>query len=178
MNANQSPEAILNYRKDSRYDMCAHPLKTLNQCIQSTQVIDYKKPEYDGFKLIDRHCGNLTAKRRAYDQLPVPAVENQTLLIKNWTSMINNVLNQDKKFTLILLPEHESHQYIIKPSNAGQITRQILKQLIDHPNFRLIDLRQLFSGKESCRYFADPVHLTNEGIDEVNKAVINALSQH
>lgn len=172
-----SQDAILNYRKNSQYNLCAHPLKTIDQCINSTQVIDHKKPELDGFKLINRHCSNLTARHRSFNKLPVPRADNQEQMIKNWTSLIMSVLNQDKKFILVLLPEHESHNYIFKPSNAGQITKQILNQLIEHPGFKLIDLRRLFNGKENCKFFADPIHLSNLGIDEVNQAVIKALKQ-
>ncbi len=174
-NRKGSIDAILNFKKEVKDDLCAHPLKTIDDCIQSTRVIDHTVTELDGFSFIHRSCSTPIAKLRAAKNLPVPPVKNQAQLIKNWTTLIDHVLQQNKDFVLLLLPEHESHDYIYKPQNAGIITQQIIAAFDDHPNFKLIDLRDLFADKKSCQYFGDPTHFNNAGIDLVNQALLSAL---
>jgi len=172
LNQKDSFKKILSFRKRNHRNLCAHPLKTIQDCVASTKAVNFKKGKNRGFRVINETCSHPKTKQRAKTNHPILPKDNYQQLITNWVKLINHITEQDIQFTLVLLPEHESLKYIYKPNNASDITEQILAQVSHSPLFTLIDLRDLLDGMENCEYFSDPHHLNNNGISLVNEAVL------
>lgn len=167
---------LLGFKREMDLNLCAYPLKTLKDCINSTKVVNMKRRENAGFKLTNLACGTQQAIDRAVTNRPMYREPEPDMLIENWTGLIQSVLDQGKLFTLVLLPEHETHQYIIKPANASIIATKVQLNFKDSPNFKVIDLRNLFADQQQCRFFADPLHLNDSGIDRVTQALLQQMS--
>lgn len=165
------------FKKHKPYNLCAHPLETLKDCIESAKTVDYTQRENYGFEVLNSICSNNNSLYRAKNNLPVAPIKQYQALVNNWTHLIKSVIAQDKEFILIMLPEHQTRQYIIKASNAGLITKEILTNLANLPGFHLIDLRNLFDEKEQCMLFSDSSHFSNAGIKLITTALIQELEK-
>lgn len=164
------------FKKNVNANLCAHALKTLQDCVKSTNKIKSYSGKNRGFRVVNKICNNNTAIKRAQLNAPMPTERDYQKLVNNWVNLINYVLEKDKQFTLVLLPEHESFDYIINPANASEITANVLARVAESPNFNLIDLRDILEGKQNCEYFSDPNHLNNKGIKLVTQAVLKHIN--
>lgn len=172
LNSAEKLTEVLSYRKKNPRNLCAHPLKTIQECVDSVDAVNTRLLKNKGFRDVHRICGQANVKLRAQQNKPNITRENHQILVKNWVKLIKNVTQKGINFTLVLFPEHESLNYIYKPANGSEITNQILKEVSGLPHFSLLDLRQLLDDKENCEYFSDPHHLNNKGINLVTQAVI------
>jgi hypothetical protein len=163
------------YERADNTNLCGVPLSTLNQCVEFAK--QNKKPLIDknNFLIPQKACSKPAVIRRAKTNRQMAKAKNSQQLIKNWSGLLSSIINKDKKVILLLLPEHETHKYIIRPSNANVITENIIKIFSKDNRFQLIDLRHVFNEKENCAYFRDPLHLNKDGIKIITKELIKTL---
>ncbi|TDR23227.1 hypothetical protein C8D91_0087 [Marinicella litoralis] len=171
----QKPVNIFDYNNKLVGDLCAYSLDSPESCIQTAKQLMNKKPIPSGFKSPVRLCGAPNAKLRINSNRTTAPIKDKRRLINGWRSLIRGVLNKDKKLLFVLLPDHEMYNYLLKPKNAHQITKQIIAPFKSNPNFMLLDLREFIPQQEQCKYYNDPLHLNDKGGRLLTKKVIQKL---
>ncbi len=168
---------VLKFKRHRANDICALPLNDLAACVAAAEIVQKTPGGVEGFELPKRLCSKKSTHYRLNKSLPVAPTSEADRLTENWVKLFEHIISKDKAITLVLLPEHEMHDYMIKPSNAHEITEAILQQLKGNPSFKLIDLRGLFEEVADCEVFADPLHFNNQGIELITQALIDAFWQ-
>lgn len=173
-NDQMNSDGVWAFKKSFTFDVCQFPLSTLNDCVDTAKTVK-NIPQNRGFRLPKELCSSANVINRARVNLPMLDSPVSSELQKNWVALFEYALEKGVKIKLVLLPEHEMHNYLIKPRNASEIVANILSQLENEPNFELIDLRNIIPDQGHCSFFADPLHFNNKGIDLVTEHVLRAL---
>src|SRR5690606_13269553 len=169
---------VFDYKRANSSNLCSFRLDSIESCIKTAEIFKKSGQEQAGFRLPVKLCSTYLAKRRSKTNSPVAPVIDKKSIVDAWQHLIEHVLNSGKKFYLLLLPDHEMYNYMIKPSNSAEITEQIILKFQDHPNFLLIDLRNLIKPNQHCKFYSDTLHFNNKGIDLITKETIRFFNQN
>lgn len=168
-------ERVFNYRLTQDNNICDYPLDTLEACINTAEKINHLKKIPDGFSLPVKLCDSFKARRRQKHNISVGPEADEKEIILSWQRLINHVLQREKRMVFVLLPDHEMYEYLLKPDNAKSITDEIIEKFHNHPNFILLDFRELIKGSKQCEYYFDPLHFNNKGINLITNKLIDSL---
>ncbi|WP_223789090.1 hypothetical protein [Marinicella meishanensis] len=167
---------VLDYSRAMSGDLCAHDLSSLASCINSASQFKNLSQVPHEFVPAYKNCSNRRAKARLKKQQWHPVSIDLQPHAEKWRYLFDRILQADKQLTLLLLPENEFFEYMVKPSNIDELVDALLLEYLDHPNFQLIDLRELFAAERQCQFYYDTLHFNNEGIQRVTEALIEALN--
>ncbi|MEZ5473018.1 MAG: hypothetical protein R3E90_14705 [Marinicella sp.] len=166
---------VLTESHHNQKDLCEHDVSTLDQCVTFAQNKRLKTTNSNGYNLLKSLCSKPLAVTRNQNGNPMPATPHKDELIENWTELFNLITNQNLQLILVLMPEHEANEYILNPSNSSEIRQAIINNFNNNSHFKVLDLRNVFTNDASCKYFSDPLHFNNKGVNLFTKQLINDL---
>ena len=165
----------LDYQRDMSGDLCAYDLSSLSACIDSASRFKNLRQVPHVFVPSYKNCSNRRAKNRLKNQQWATAKADLAPHQAKWQYLFDHILQQQKQLTLLLLPENEFFDYMAKPSNANQLVEALISEYQHNPNFKVIDLRDLFANEQQCQFYYDTLHFNNGGIQRVTQALIDAF---
>jgi hypothetical protein len=175
---------IFTYNINLRQDLCTYELKTMSQCIDAAKSIKSKGGQLSGAEnFIRNQCGNDMMRYRMENNLGTHKIKNKTQqkLIANWKKLFDSILAHNIKLQIVMLPEQAMFDYSIKPANTIKVVNAVLSNYIDNPQFKVVDLRELFddhkNGKQ-CHFFNDPLHYNHNGKAVITQEIIKSFGNN
>lgn len=164
----------INFNKKSKVNLCEYDISDLPSCVALGRKFKENKSAKQ-FGIPVKNCKRRSSIERLKMKQWLTDPIDLEPHFENWSYLFDQILKQNKKIKLVMLPEYEFFEYMGKPSNAYQLVDMLTLKYSNNKNFSLIDLRELFNVEDECNYYSDVLHFNSKGIQVITDAIVNAL---
>lgn len=177
----RSHNNLFKFNRDMPGNICQFQLDNLNQCIQTANEIVNKLTKLNSAEsFISKVCHNNKKKNSPNFDFMNNELNQQSKneLINNWQKLFRSILGHQLKFKLVVLPEHQMYDYVIKPSNTHEVVNEVINSVKQLRSFDLLDLRDVLDSNninQHCQYYKDPLHYNNHGKSLITQNIIDSF---
>lgn len=172
---------IFSYNRNMPHDICEFNIDTLSQCVE-TALHKNTASNSVGLNFIKLACGNPQTIKRSLNNIPMFRLSktNQKLIADNWKNLFDSILDKGLQLQIVIQSEHKMFEYTIKPANAHKVMNSVLSQYRGQKGVIITNLKNIFNTENSekeCKYYSDPLHLSNLGKSVLTKKLIESFRE-